>query len=111
MIFLTGGTGFTGSYILAELVRQGHAVRALRRKRAIPFYLSREIVEKVEWVAGDILDVAGLEEQLKGCNRVIHAAGLVSFYPEDKKKLFKINIEGTANLVNAALENNITDFI
>lgn len=111
MIFLTGGTGFLGSYILAELVSQGHTVRALRRERAIPFYLSPEISEKVEWVQGDILDVTRLNEYLNGCNRIIHAAALVSFYPGDRKKLFKINIEGTANMVNAALENNIPDFV
>jgi nucleoside-diphosphate-sugar epimerase len=111
MIFLTGGTGFIGSYLLAELVRAGHAVRALQRNRAIPSYLPREIAEKVEWVQGDILDTALLHEQVAGCNRIIHAAALVSFYPEDRKKLFALNIEGTANLVNTALENNITDFV
>ena len=111
MIFLTGATGFIGSYILAELVREGHTVRALRRQRSVPPHLPREIAEQVEWVSGDILDVTLLNEQLRGCNRIIHAAALISFDPGDRKKLFKLNIEGTANLVNAALENNIPDFI
>jgi nucleoside-diphosphate-sugar epimerase len=111
MIFLTGGTGFIGSYILAELVREGHVVRALRRERPVPSWLSREIAEKVEWVSGDILDVALLNEQVRGCDRIIHAAALVSFDPGERRKLFSLNIEGTANLVNAALENNIPDFI
>jgi nucleoside-diphosphate-sugar epimerase len=111
MIFLTGGTGFIGSYILEALVREGHAVRALRRNRDIPAYLSPEVAGKAEWVQGDILDVAALNEQLKGCDRIIHAAALVSFHPADKRALFKINTEGTANLVNTALENSIRDFI
>jgi nucleoside-diphosphate-sugar epimerase len=112
MIFLTGGTGFFGSYLLTELVRRGYPVRALRRENhQLPFYLAPEIAQKAEWVYGDILDVCRLDDHLKGCNCVIHAAALISFYPEDKRKLFKINIEGTANLVNAALENNIPDFV
>ena len=111
MIFLTGATGFIGSYILKELVSQGHHVRALRRERPIPFYLPKEIADKVEWVSGNILDISLLNEQLMGSDRIIHAAALVSFYPEDKNRLFTLNIEGTANLVNAALENNIPDFI
>jgi dihydroflavonol-4-reductase len=111
MIFLTGATGFIGSYILAELVREGHTVRALQRQRPVPAHLPREITEQVEWVSGDILDVTLLNEQLRGCDRIIHAAALISFDPDDRKKLFKLNIEGTANLVNAALENNIPDFI
>jgi dihydroflavonol-4-reductase len=111
MIFVTGGTGFLGSYILQELVLQGRSVRALQRKSAFPFYLPQPISEKISWVDGDILDVNGLLEQLQGCNQIIHAAGMVSFQAADKKKLFKINIEGTANLVNAAIETGISDFI
>ncbi len=111
MIFVTGGTGFLGSYILQELVLQGKPVRALRRKLSFPFYLHPGLLDKISWVDGDILDVNGLIENLQGCNQIIHAAGFVSFYPPDKKKLFKINIEGTANLVNAAIETGITDFV
>jgi len=111
MIFVTGGTGFLGSYIIQELVLQGRPVRALRRKSNFPFYIHPGILGKISWVEGDILDVNGLLENLEGCSQIIHAAGLVSFVPADKKKLFKVNIEGTANLVNAAIELGITDFI
>ena len=111
MIFVTGGTGFLGSYILQELVLQGRPVRALRRHLTAPFYLHPGILEKISWVEGDILDVNRLPENLEGCDQIIHAAGLVSFVPADRQKLFKINIEGTANLVNAAIEYGIHDFI
>jgi dihydroflavonol-4-reductase len=111
MIFVTGGTGFLGSYILQELVLQGRPVRALRRNLSFPFYLHPALLDKISWVEGDILDVNGLIENLEGCDQIIHAAGLVSFIPADKKKLFNINIEGTANLVNAAIETGINDFV
>jgi dihydroflavonol-4-reductase len=111
MIFVTGGTGFLGSYILQELVLQGRPVRALRRNLSFPFYLHPALLDKISWVEGDLLDINGLMENLEGCNQIIHAAGFVSFNPSDKKKLFQVNIEGTANLVNAAIESGITDFI
>jgi dihydroflavonol-4-reductase len=111
MIFVTGGSGFIGSYILQELVQQGKPVRAMHRKRRLPSYLPAEISEKISWVEGDILDAGGLSENLDGCSQIIHAAGMVSFVPSDKKKLLKINIEGTANMVNAAIEAGIADFV
>ena len=111
MIFVTGGTGFLGSYILQELVLQGRPVRALRRNLSFPFYLHPALLDKISWVEGDLLDISGLMENLSGCNQIIHAAGFVSFNPSDKKKLFQVNIEGTANLVNAAIESGITDFV
>ncbi len=111
MIFVTGGTGFLGSYILQELVLQGRPVRALRRNLSFPFYLHPALLDKISWVEGDVLDISGLMENLSGCNQIIHAAGFVSFNPSDKKKLFQVNIEGTANLVNAAIESGITDFV
>jgi nucleoside-diphosphate-sugar epimerase len=111
MIFVTGGTGFLGSYILQELVLQGRPVRALRRNHSFPFYVHPALLDKISWVQGDILDVNGLIENLEGCDKIIHAAGMVSFNPSDKNKLFQINIEGTTNLVNAAIETGIKDFI
>ena len=111
MIFVTGGSGFLGSYILQELVSQGKPVRAMRRNRGLPYYMPSDVSEKISWVDGDILDVTGLTENLKGCDQIIHAAGLVSFVPSDKEILFRTNIEGTANLVNAAIETGIEDFI
>jgi|SRR5450432_507213 len=111
MIFVTGGTGFLGSYLLQELVLQEKPVRALRRKKSFPFYLPANIAEKISWVEGDILDVTGLMENMNGCDQIIHAAGMVSFDPGDREKLFKINIEGTANMVNSAIEMGIADFI
>ena len=111
MIFVTGGTGFLGSYILQELVLQGRSVRALRRNLTVPFYMHPGLLDKISWVQGDILDVNGLIENMAGCDKIIHAAGMVSFNPSDKKKLFQLNIEGTANLVNAAIESGITDLV
>jgi dihydroflavonol-4-reductase len=117
MILVTGGTGFIGSYIIKQLVEKGYAVRALRRSTSlIPFYIPGEIFNNpstgsVEWVEGDVLDVVSLEEAMNGVENVIHCAAIISFFRKDKDAMYKINIEGTANVVNIALEKNVKRFV
>jgi len=106
-VLVTGGTGFLGAYILRELVEKGYPVRAIRRSDRQPFYISSSILEKVEWVPGDIMDTGSLEDAMEGVDAVIHAAAKVSFADRDKHELFVTNIEGTANVVNIAIEKDI----
>jgi dihydroflavonol-4-reductase len=110
-ILVTGGTGFLGAYIMKELVEQGYAVRGLRRGNKLPAFIAPSIMDQVQWVEGDLLDVVSLENALQGIETVIHAAALVSFDPADRKALYKINIEGTANIVNLSLENQVSRFV
>ena len=108
MVLVTGGTGFLGSYIIKHLVEKGYSVRAIRREKAVlPSYIPKEIFEKVDWIQGDILDVLSLEEAMEGVDQVIHAAAVVSFLKVDRKKMYQVNVEGTANVVNIALEKNV----
>jgi len=111
MVFVTGGTGFLGAYIIKHLVGKGIPVRALHRNSAPPFFISDAIFKKVEWVQGDVLDVTVLHEALQGAAGVIHAAALVSYQPADRRRMFQTNVDGTANVVNAAIENNIDRFV
>lgn len=69
------------------------------------------IFDKVEWVEGDILDISSLEESMEGIDAVIHAAARVSFQPGNRKELYKTNIEGTANVVNASIAGGVGRFI
>lgn len=110
-ILVTGGTGFIGAYIIEELVEKGYHVRAIRHSKSAPFFIPAAIQNKVEWVQGDILDVVSLEDAMEGIDAVIHAAAKVSFAPNEKSQLYKLNIEGTANVVNIALEKNIQRFV
>lgn len=111
MVLITGGTGFLGSYIIKELVEKNHAVRAIRRSSDLPSYIPAEIFDRVEWVNGDILDILSLEDAMEGVDKVIHSAGLISFSGKDRKKMLSVNVEGTANVVNMALEKNIQRFV
>ena len=115
MIFLTGGTGLVGAHILLKLTESGQKVKALKRKRSsltvikniFSHYKKTDLLKSIEWIEGDLLDLFSLQEGIKGCNTVIHCAAIVSFNPKDFKKVMKINVEGTANIVNICLENNI----
>lgn len=100
MIFVTGGSGLVGRFLIAELVARGLPVRALYRQQA-PAIAG---AEQVEWVAGDVRDVLGLRAALDGVTHVFHCAGLVSYAPQDEEALLQINVEGAANLVDACLE-------
>ena len=115
MIFLSGGTGLVGAHILLKLTESGQKVKALKRKRSsltvikniFSHYKKTDLLKSIEWIEGDLLDLFSLQEGIKGCNTVIHCAAIVSFNPKDFKKVMKINVEGTANIVNICLENNI----
>ena len=110
-VLVTGGTGFLGAYIIQNLVANGSEVSALRRSSNPPFFLSPSTIDKVKWIQGDVLDVVSLSEAMEDVDSVIHSAAIVSFTSKDRHQMYKVNIEGTANVVNAAIENNIKRFV
>ena len=110
-ILVTGGTGFLGAYIIKELVEKNYTVKAIRRSNKLPFFIPQAIFEKVEWIHGDVLDICLLQELMEGVDTVIHSAAKVSFVSSERNEMFKTNIEGTANMVNIALEKNVRRFI
>jgi nucleoside-diphosphate-sugar epimerase len=110
-VLITGGTGFIGAYIIQQLIEKGFSVRALRRSNKLPFFISKEILDKVEWVDGDVLDVVALDDAMKGVDAVIHSAAVVSFHKNDRQRMYNINVEGTANVVNLSIENGVKRFI
>ncbi|WP_223652162.1 NAD-dependent epimerase/dehydratase family protein [Hymenobacter psoromatis] len=99
MIFLTGGTGLIGSFVLRGLRARGLAVRALYRGPTPPAG-----PEGVEWLAGELADTSLLAAALTpDVTHVLHCAGLVSYAPQDEDALLHVNVEGTAAVVDACL--------
>lgn len=111
MILVTGGTGFIGSYIIKNLIEKGYPVRAIRRSSQLPFYISTEIMNKVEWFDGDVLDLLSLDDAMKGIDGIIHSAAIVSFSKKEREKMYRVNVEGTANVVNMALDHGVKRFL
>lgn len=117
MLFVTGGTGLIGSHLLFELVSAGKKVKALKRKtsdlqqvlKTFSWYAEnpQELFSQINWVEGDMLDYFGLENLLSGVEEVYHCAAIVSFDGKERKQMIRNNVEGTANLVDAALENGV----
>lgn len=117
MNFVTGGTGLVGIHLIAALLARGEAVRALFRSPASRGYAEKKLTEKgvsldqLEWLEGDVLDIQAIEDAMRGCTRVFHAAALVSFHRCDRDALYRVNIGGTANIVNAALGEGIETLV
>jgi len=120
MIFITGASGLLGSHVAYALCAKGYAVKALRRsnsdlegiKEVFSFYDQSHpaLFNKIIWVDGNVDDYFSLLEGMGGTDEVYHCAGVIGFSGEDPKLLLKINGEGTANVVNVAMEKGIKKF-
>lgn len=110
-ILVTGGSGFVGSYVIRLLLHYGYdnICTITRNKNNIP--LIADLSNKVEIQECDILDLFTLDEITSKCDYIIHTAALVSFKPRDKKQMMKINVDGTSNIVNLAMEHKIKKLI
>ncbi len=109
-ILITGINGLVGSFAAKRLIEEGHEIYGLVRENADLGLLST-IKQKITFIIGDILDIPNLEKAIIGKDWVIHSAAIVSFLPKDRDRLFKVNVEGTANVVNICLENNIKKLV
>ena len=107
MILVTGGAGLLGNTLIEMLVQKGENVRATYNSTP----LALNTFTNFETFKCDILDVYALEDALQDVTEIYHCAGLVSFNPKDEKKLYSINVEGTANVVNAALNAGVRKFV
>ena len=105
-ILVTGAAGLVGSEVTKQLLNEGYLVTALYHSNPITITHPNLIIKQC-----DILDTSLLEEIMQGVTHVYHCAALISFEPKDKDKLFKINIEGTENVVNACISANIEKLI
>ncbi|HLC82707.1 MAG TPA: NAD-dependent epimerase/dehydratase family protein [Bacteroidia bacterium] len=120
MILVTGGTGLVGTHLLYDLTKSGEKLRVIKRsnsnianvKKVFSYYTSDvdSLLNKIEWVDADLLDVYSLMEVMEGVEQIYHCAAMVSFEKKHLAEMMKINVEGTANMVNAALEKGIKKF-
>lgn len=117
MILVTGGTGLVGAHLLVSLVKKGDKVRAIHRassnleavKNVFSFYTNEAeiLFNKIEWMEADITDVTSLQAAFKDIDYVYHCAAYISFNPRHYPVLKKVNIEGTANVVNFCITEGV----
>jgi dihydroflavonol-4-reductase len=97
--FVTGTTGFVGSALVRELIKDGREVKVLAR----PGSDTRNIDGlDVELAYGDLRDKDSLKKALKGCDVLYHTAAYYSLWDKDKTLIYEINVEGTRNILSAA---------
>jgi dihydroflavonol-4-reductase len=105
---ITGGTGFVGSNTALRLIERGWEVRILERPRA-----SRVLLEDgpFEYVTGDVLIPDTLPAAMRGVEVVFHAAGVVDYWRQGVERMYQVNVEGTRNVMDAALEMRVDHVI
>ena len=117
MILVTGGTGLVGAHLLYTLIDNNEEVRAIYRKtsdlnavkKVFSYYTSEvdRLFNKIDWQLADITDVLSLEVVFKNVDYVYHCAAYISFNPRHFKTLKKVNVEGTANVVNLCISEKV----
>ncbi len=96
---VTGASGFVGSHVVRKLVDRGERVRVLVRRQSSLRNLQRL---PVEVFFGDLNDRGSIEKAVAGCRRVYHVAADYRLWASDPSSLYKVNVEGTRNVLEAA---------
>lgn len=103
-VLITGATGLVGGAVAKHLIQKKMDVYCLVRPES-NWHKIENISKNIHLVEGDILDVSSLENAMEGMDYIIHAAAIVSFSPKNRAQMYKVNVEGTANVVNCALRH------
>lgn len=110
-ILITGATGLIGSHIVRRLWKEGyHNVSALKRSTS-KMDLLLDVEDKLNWLEADVTDIVSLEPCFDGVDVVIHAAAVVSYDPKKSDLMNDVNVQGTANMVNLALDFGVKRFV
>ncbi|ARV06950.1 NAD-dependent epimerase [Polaribacter sp. SA4-10] len=116
MILVTGGTGLVGAHLLYHLIASDKKVRAIYRsenkiesvKNVFSLYTDDEkLFSKIEWFKADITEVPSMIPAFLEVDKVYHCAALISFNPKDYREMRKVNIHGTAIVVNLAIDAKV----
>ncbi|MBN2308914.1 MAG: SDR family oxidoreductase [Candidatus Hydrogenedentes bacterium] len=102
--FVTGATGFVGSNLAAALAASGHGVCVLRRASSRMDALDGI---PVDCATGDILDAASLGDAMAGCDVVFHVAAMSQYWRSDRATIYRVNVDGTRNVLAAAREAGV----
>ena len=116
MILVTGGTGLVGSHLLYHLSLKNDSIRAIYRtesslekvKKVFSFYTNdATYFDKIEWFQADITQVPAMIPAFEDVKHVYHCAAFISFNRKDYREMRKVNIHGTAIVVNLCVDAKI----
>jgi dihydroflavonol-4-reductase len=101
---VTGASGFVGAAVVRALLAAGHQVRVLLRPQSSRRNLAGLAVEPA---IGDLADVGALEAALAGCEALFHVAADYRLWAPDPQALYRSNVDGTRNIVEAAQRGGV----
>jgi dihydroflavonol-4-reductase len=107
--FITGATGFIGSHLVRRLLQSDHELCCL--VRGINAACEQLKKQGVTLAIGDVTDKASVLRGMKGCDWVFHLAGLYSFWEPDNRMFKHINVNGTRNVMECALETKVSKVV
>ncbi|HHT9138439.1 MAG TPA: SDR family oxidoreductase [Candidatus Wunengus sp. YC60] len=107
-IFVTGGTGFLGKQLIKELSHLDEDVHLLARKNGNVKDIDNK---RLKIFQGDVTDIRTIRKAIKGCKTVFHMASLVKAWVRNPADFYKVNVEGLKNVMECALEENVTKFL
>ena len=118
MILITGGTGLLGAHLILKCSIKNLKIRAIYRSqeklKEIELFFEKyapksdkNYFQRIEWIKTNLNDIIGLDNAFNGIDQVYHCAAKVSLANFHKDKLFKTNIEGTANIVNLCIKHKV----
>ncbi len=103
-IFVTGATGYVGQSLTSRLLNLGHYVNVLCRQKPEGELFNHE---RLSVFNGDLLDREAIQSATAGCDQVYHVAAYARPWAKEPKTYFKINVQGTVNILDAAVENGV----
>jgi len=113
-VFITGGAGFIGTHLCKKLLTQNHDITVFDNfSNSFQENFMSAIKNKITIISDDILDYSKLVSSMKNHDIVIHLAAKISVTDSIKnpKSTFDTNVQGTLNVLNSCLQNNITKII
>ncbi len=116
MILVTGGTGLVGAHLLYHLIKNDEKIMAIYRteekikavEKVFSYYTDdTSLITKIDWFKADITEVPAMIPAFKNIEKVYHCAAFISFNPKDYREMRKVNIHGTAIIVNLAIDAKV----
>jgi len=107
-IFISGATGFIGSRLAIRLAGEGHQVHALYRDENKVSVIHHP---NITLFKGDILDYNSLFAAIEGCNQIYHAAAFAKVWNKDLSVIYRLNIEGTMNVIRAGINAGVNRIV